>query len=624
MFCKFCGKQIEDDVAFCKYCGGKQTGEGTHGTGRKPDPAKKKKAFLLLGCMGALLLALILAIAVFGGKGGKETPVKKEQSSLSSSVQKESTPESTAVSAQGLVLPDPATYGGSKIKYLNTHEYEGYRMHSYSLSDSDFEMLSEYVQLLEQHGFSLRDAEQGDSEHDICWIFDYTGGEDLELFSLKETEGETPRTDMAVYLSSIPMEKQGTVTVAFCYTDSLSLEDTGERFGGTTSAPAASAAFPDPARYFADWDPEPAELSKDGSDYTVSVDFPTDSKYSDKELETVLTAYMELLESYGLERTGDEEEEPSVFYFFDGGEGTRTVSRYGFDEEPASIVLTYHRTGRALMVHYSTALEVDEDSPRANLGAATEEKATPKPKATATPKPTAKPKATEKPKASSGKADSSSVQIPDFGAFTGIDLVPSQEKTKGKSTVKEYFFKTNEKIVNEYIELLTEKYNFKLREDSDNVIRTVTLDYTGTGSVSTFDVRKQKAVSVYLWAFHTPDTEFHVTYGDGLDYTDTGDRTAQTILRRPEEEGGSGGGGSSDDDDDSTWKGGGTEIKCTKCHGEKTVACGNCDGKGYKEKVVESPNFSGKGVKRETVKEKCYKCSNGQIECPRCHGTGKE
>lgn len=624
MFCKFCGKQIEDNSVFCKYCGGKQTGESTAVPGKRGDPAKKKKAFLLLGSMAAVLLVIVLAIAVFGGD--KKTPAGGKQAVFSSSAVSSGGEESSGgqVAFGDLALPDPMTYGGSKLKYLNTHEYEGYRMHSYSLSDSDFEMLSAYVQLLEQHGFSLRDSEQGDSEHDICWIFDYTGGEPLELFSLKETEGGTPRTDMAVYLSSIPMEKQDTIAVAFCYTDSLSLEDTGERFGEKTSVPVASVSLPDPARYFADWDPEPAKLSKDGSDYTVSVDFPADSQYSDKELETVLTAYMELLESCGLERTGDEEEEPSVFYFFDGGEGTRTVSRYGFDEEPASVVLTYHRTGRVLMVHYSAALELDGHSPRANLGAATEEKATPKPKATATPKPTAKPKATEKPKASSGKADSSSVQIPDFGAFTGIDLVPSQEKTKGKSTVKEYFFKTNEKIVNEYIELLTEKYNFKLREDSDNVIRTVTLDYIGTGSVSTFDVRKQKAVSVYLWAFHTPDTEFHVTYGDGLDYTDTGDRTAQTILRRPEEEGGSGGGGSSDDDDDSTWKGGGTEIKCTKCHGEKTVACGNCDGKGYKEKVVESPNFSGKGVKRETVKEKCYKCSNGQIECPRCHGTGKE
>lgn len=611
MYCKFCGKQIEDDVPFCKYCG-KSLKEGNSLVPPKM-AGSKKKALLILGAAAVVLVVVLLAVAVSGGGRSGNGGIDPIPVGNTASSERESKPESSDIPAQGLVLPDPMTYGGSKIKYLNTHEYEGYRMHSYSLSDSDFELLSEYVRLLEQYGFSLRDSEQGDSENDICWIFDYTGGEALELFTLEETEGGIPRTDMAVYLSSIPMETKGTITIAFCYTDSLSLEDTGERFGEKTSAPAASAALPDPARYFADWDPKAAELSKDGSDYTVSVDFPMDSKYSDKELETVLTAYIGLLEDYGFEKTGNEEEEPSVFYFFDGGEGSCTVSRYGFEEEPASVVLTYHRTGRTLMVHYSAALEVDEDSPRANLGiAAEEEKA----------KATAKPKATEKPKATGGKAAASSVQIPDFGAFSGIDLEPTQEKTKGKSTEKDYFFKTNEKIVDEYIKLLTEKYNFKLREDSDNVMRTVTLDYTGTGSVSTFDVRKQKAVSVYLWAFHTPDTEFHVTYGDGLDYTDTGDRTSQTIKKRAEDEHDSAGGGTSDDDD-STWKGGKTEIKCTKCHGEKTVSCGNCDGKGYKEKVVESPNFGG-GVKRETVKEKCYKCSNGQIECPRCHGTGKE
>ncbi len=626
MYCKFCGKQIEDNVPFCKYCG-KSLKEGNSFVPPKM-MGSRKKAVLLLGAAAAVVLVMVLLVSVIvGGRGNGMGGIDPTQGGNTVSSKGAGKPESSAISVQGLALPDPATYSGGAIKYLKTHEYEGYVMNSYSLSASDFEMLSEYVRLLEQYGFSLRDSEQGDSENEVRWVFDAAG--DCEPFTLEETEDGMPREDMGLYIASIPIGKLENIAVTFCYADALHLEDTGDRFGEKTSAPVVSAVFPDPARYFADWDPEDAELSKDGSDYTVSVEFPMDSKYSDKELETVLEAYIEVLEDYGFEETGEEEEGDSVFRFFDGGEGTRTVSRYGFEEEPASVVLTYHRTGRVLMVHYSAALEVDGDSPRANLGAATaEEKATLKPKATAKPKETAKSKATEKPKTttkpkvSSGKADSSSVQIPDFGAFTGIDLAPTIEKTQGKSTVKEYFFKTNEKIVDEYIELLTEKYNFKLREDSDNVMRTVTLDYTGTGSVSTFDVRKQKTVSVYLWAFHTPDTEFHVTYGDGLEYVDNGDRTSQTIHRRAEDEHDSAGGGS-DDDDDSTWKGNKTEIKCTKCHGEKTIACGNCDGKGYKEKVVESPNFGG-GVKRETVKEKCYKCSNGQIECPRCHGTGKE
>lgn len=623
MDCKFCGKKIDDHAVFCPYCG-ERVSAGAAPSHSKPDQATKRK--ILLGGLGAALLVLFVVIAVAGNHGGNEAPVKAEVSAggyTPSSSQGESTPVPTAA---GAPLPDPEAYSGGVIRRTDAFDNHGYLVSNYSLPASEFQALSDYVAFLQQQDFALRDSEQGASEYENRWVFDYTGDEELELFTMAMTEDGMLRTAMAVYLSSMPMEGQDTVAVGLSYAFGLSMESTGQPSKEEPSATASAVPLPDPARYFADWDPEPAQRSKDGSDYTVSVQFPEDTSNSDSELETVLTAYLGLLEEYGFESTGEEEEGESRFYFFSGGEGTQTVSRYGFEEEPASVVLTYHSAARLLMVHHSAMLKVDESSPRANLGVIEQkEKTTPTPKATAKPKatkkPAATPKPTEKPKASGGKAAASSVQIPDFGAFSGIDLKPTQEKTKGKSTEKDYVFQVNEKIIDEYLQLLTEQYNFKVRKDSDNVIRTVTLDYTGTGSVSTFDVRKQEAVSVYLWAYHIPDTEFHITYGDGLEYTDTGDRTAQTIKRRAEEEQAANGG--SNDDDDSTWKGSVKEVKCTKCHGEKTVPCGNCDGKGYKEKVVESPNFGG-GVKRTTVKEKCYKCSNGRIECPRCHGTGKQ
>lgn len=314
MYCKFCGKQIDDNAQFCQYCGKKLKQSGPSEPLRRL-PGSKKKLLLLCCCVAAVLL--VVAVIAAGG-GNREETVSWSDSYQASSDREGKLESSEPPLASELALPDPEAYRGGAIRYLKSHDYNGYSLNSYSLSASDFELLSEYVQLLVLRGFSLRDSEQGESEMKACWVF----------------------------------------------------------------------------------------------------------------------------------------------------------------------------------------------------------------------------------------------------------------------------------------------------------------DFTGTGSVSSFDVRKQKAVSVYLWAYYTPDTEFHVTYSEGLEYVDNGDRTTQTIQRRSEDENGSGG-GSGNDDDDSAWKGNKTEIKCTKCHGEKTVSCGNCDGKGYKEKVVESPNFGG-GVKRETVKEKCYKCSNGQIKCPRCHGTGKQ
>lgn len=637
MYCKFCGRQIEDNSVFCKHCGKKLTEESTTPPQPpKPDQTKNtsvsntayqgnaafrnsasypgnsgpstqsfrpqksrskgKTLGLVLGSIAAVFVVISVAISLFGNRsGGKPSnepyvPKKETVSQIEDMT--------AGADSDAFIILDMEAYSSGVIQFLNSHDNYDYMLNSYSVPNTELDQVRGYVELLEQYGFSVRDMERGDAENDICWVFDYNGKKELEPFTL-HTKDETFLTDIALYLSLVPMEGSDITAIAFCYPYDITLGDGGN----ITVKPEVLTTVPDPARYFAQWSPDDEGLSKDGTAYTVTVEFPIGSEYSDGDLESVLLDYMQLLADYGFVRTGEEEEGDSVFAFFAGEDGTNTVSRYGFENEPAAVTMVYHRTAQILMVHYSSVLTADSNISQAVL---METQPTP------TPKP-------ETPKVTGGKVSASNVQIPDFGAFTGIDLEVNVEEIKASSTNKDYIFKTNEKVVNEYIKLLTEKYNFTIRQDYENVIRTVTLDYTGTGSVSTFDVRKQKGVSVYLWIYHNPSTEFQVTYGDGLEYVDNGDRTTQTIQRT---DGNSGGGGGSNNDD-STWHGTVPEIKCTKCHGEKTVACTNCDGKGYKEKVVESPNFGG-GIKRETVKEKCYKCSNGQITCPRCGGTGKQ
>lgn len=362
---------------------------------------------------------------------------------------------------------------------------------------------------------------------------------------------------------------------------------------------------PDPARYFAPWDPDAAKLSKDATDYTVSVEFPSHAEAAD-----ALNGYLDLLEDSGFAITGEEEEGDSLLVFCNGPEGTRTVSRFGYSAEPASLALTYHRGAYILMVHYSALLTPDSATPKAEVSSSGKSEASDSETKTGTKtesKTETKTETKKKPETSSGKIDSSNVQVPDFGAFSGIDLEPAKEKKLLTATQKDYFFQTNEKVIEEYIKLLTEKYNFKVRKDSDSVSRTVMLDYTGTGSVSTFEARKEKGVSVYLWIYLTPSTEFHITYGDGLEYVDNGDRTTQTV-KRDESSGGSGGSsGDSGSRDKNIPEF--AQQDCTACDG--SGKCKECGGSGYLHS-------------RASDKEdrNCWKC-NTTGKCRTCGGSGK-
>lgn len=144
MYCKFCGKQIDDNAQFCQHCGKKLKQSGSSKPLRRL-PGSKKKLLLLCCCVAAVLL--VVAVIAAGG-GNREETVSWSDSYQASSDREGKLESSEPPLASELALPDPEAYRGGAIRYLKSHDYNGYSLNSYSLSASDFELLSEYVQLL--------------------------------------------------------------------------------------------------------------------------------------------------------------------------------------------------------------------------------------------------------------------------------------------------------------------------------------------------------------------------------------------------------------------------------------------------------------------------------------------
>ena len=78
MFCKYCGKEIEDTATFCPACG-KPVNGPAEVTGKVEKATKKKKKHPILGAV-ILILAVFLIIAAIGG-GGDEPKKVGEASS---------------------------------------------------------------------------------------------------------------------------------------------------------------------------------------------------------------------------------------------------------------------------------------------------------------------------------------------------------------------------------------------------------------------------------------------------------------------------------------------------------------------------------------------------------------
>jgi len=186
--------------------------------------------------------------------------------------------------------------------------------------------------------------------------------------------------------------------------------------------------------------------------------------------------------------------------------------------------------------------------------------------------------------------------VPDFGAFAGLSV--KDKKSESSATWKDYEFEPNEKVVDEYIKLLTETYNFEVRTDyrALSVFRNIVLYYTGTASgLSTFDAVRGDGASIDLFYYNNLGS-LEVTYADGLEYTDTGHRTTQTVTPAEEES--------------SSSDGNYGDKECGSCFG--SGKCSNCNGRGTVRKAL-----IGTG---EWVEQDCTWCVGGK--CSDCHGKG--
>lgn len=197
-------------------------------------------------------------------------------------------------------------------------------------------------------------------------------------------------------------------------------------------------------------------------------------------------------------------------------------------------------------------------------------------------------------------------------------------------------------VIEEYIDLLVSSYNFEVTNEyvldvysRDSYYRF--LRFNG-GDVSTFQYDTYSRcglVDTDLFVFYYQSgsslrIELKVAYG--LDYDDYGDRSSYVPPPEPViDDGGSSGGGSSGD-----WSGydnGGDDFRpeykvmCSKCHGSGTIACTQCDGRGYMNSYIQTPNYSGSLYPNNSYNsgDKCMKChGTGELTCPDCDGNGKK
>lgn len=239
----------------------------------------------------------------------------------------------------------------------------------------------------------------------------------------------------------------------------------------------------------------------------------------------------------------------------------------------------------------------------------------------------------------SDNVSSDSTLLPDIGLF--LSCGRGEDKACGTNGhFVSYSFSLDEgsKIIDEVVELLQKgRYQLELVDyNEQDFIKSSALlctgyffNYTGTsGDIEVLDY------SVFGSNYST-DVALRVNYyydqgriGMTLYYNEnfTLEDPVSRVSAAPTDYNGTGvsdSSSSSGSSSSSSSSSSGVSVKCTKCHGEKTITCTNCDGKGYKEVYVSTPNYSGSSSTTSVSKETCYKChGSGTITCTRCNGTG--
>ncbi|MCD7764013.1 MAG: hypothetical protein LUI14_12640 [Lachnospiraceae bacterium] len=226
--------------------------------------------------------------------------------------------------------------------------------------------------------------------------------------------------------------------------------------------------------------------------------------------------------------------------------------------------------------------------------------------------------------------------LPDVGVFLNCARGEDMEyRSYGHLISYSFDLDNGSAAVAEVIDLLQEpQYELSLVNTKENdyisssglLVQYYEFSYTGTEDVpsvtddniygSSYDV----LVQANYYYSGSGRTGLAIYYSNGFTLTEP-DTVAET---QPDDYSGTGSNsGSTDYDTDTDDNDTGVTIKCTKCHGEGTIACTNCDGLGYKIVYIQTPNYSGHSDTSSESKETCYKChGSGTITCTRCGGSG--
>lgn len=132
MFCKFCGKELNDDAKFCKYCGGNLKGSETHNhtqTQETPTPTfttvqKTKKPFNLWGWIIAGVVLLIFIGTVSDDSTSSSSNSTYSNTTLNSEPETPSRPDYSL--PHGTVLKESSYYmsGEGTLEISNGTRYD--------------------------------------------------------------------------------------------------------------------------------------------------------------------------------------------------------------------------------------------------------------------------------------------------------------------------------------------------------------------------------------------------------------------------------------------------------------------------------------------------------------------
>ena len=269
-------------------------------------------------------------------------------------------------------------------------------------------------------------------------------------------------------------------------------------------------------------------------------------------------------------------------------------------------------------------------------------------RATSAPAPTQKPtsKPTQKPtsKPTSKPAAKPAYDIPDLTAFFLFrPLCLGQMAQHGADQYNSNYMYYTYDYYNGFIEdsnlklyrsIIESQYEFKLVEHIDKTVmasRTITYYYRYTGAKRVTDVKTSvdpKSVGQYNLSItisnsgESDHSGISVRFSPELTYAGSGQKQGQWFKDESSSQTAAPNPVKPDPNPIPTPKPAPKPtVKCVKCHGQGTISCPQCDGKGYR---IEYTN-SAIGGKRGETKVTCSKCHRaGSITCPRCHGSKVE